>query len=249
VGLSDLAAMGAEPAWATLALTLAQASEPWLTAFARGFADLSAAQGVALVGGDITRGPLTVTVQVHGFIPPGLAVTRGGARPDDLVCVTGALGDAGLALRRLLAREPVARPLRDRLERPVPRVVLGQALRGLATAMIDVSDGLAADLGHILEASGAGAEIDLSALPLSPAVAEAVAQGGDWALPMASGDDYELCFTLPAGRRKELDPIARRTGVELRVVGKITAGGGLRCLRRDGQVWRPETGGYDHFPG
>ncbi len=173
VGLSDLAAMGAEPAWATLALTLPDHDPGWIAAFSRGFAALAGAHGVSLVGGDTTRGPLSVTVQVHGLVPAGRAIRRSGAAPGDRVYVSGTLGDAGLALRRILSGEPVDPVARARLERPTPRVALGLALRGVASAMIDVSDGLAADLGHILAASGVGAEIDLTALPLSAAVRSA----------------------------------------------------------------------------
>lgn len=255
VNLSDLAAMGAQPAWATLALTLPPglpAERPrWLPAFARGFDALARAQGVRLVGGDTTGGPLSVTVQVHGLVPEGQAIRRSGARPGDLVCVSGTLGDAGLALRALLAGSSPAPGLRARLERPCPRVALGLALRGQASAMIDLSDGLAADLGHILDASGVGAELDLGALPLSPPVAGAVAAGGDWSLPLASGDDYELCFCLPPGRAGALPGLALQGGCGVTAIGRIRAEPGL--------VWRGAgTGdavalalgraGFDHFP-
>ena len=249
VGLSDLAAMGAEPTWATLALTLPGADEEWLWGFARGFCSLAAAHRVSLVGGDTTRGPLSITVQVHGFVPSGRAVTRGGAGTGDLVCVSGTLGEAGLALRLLRAGEPVSRHLMERLERPTPRVGLGLALRGLATAMIDISDGLAADLGHILETSGVGAEIQLGSLPLSAEVASVVEDSGDWELPMASGDDYELCFTLPPERRAELSAVASQCACDLRVIGSVGEGGGLGCVLPNGDTWRPRSAGYDHFPG
>ena len=196
--------MGASPASATLAMTLPMAlpsgSPDWSAAFARGFGRLALAHGVSLVGGDTTRGPLSITVQVHGFVAPGSEVRRAGARPGDLVCVSGTLGDAGLALRELLAGRVSEPALRMRLEQPTPRVALGLALSGLASAMIDCSDGLAADLGHVLAASGVAAELNLAALPLSDAVAAVVAANGDWALPLASGDDYELCFCVPPDR-------------------------------------------------
>jgi len=249
VGLSDLAAMGAEPAWATLALTLPGADERWLAGFSRGFCSLAAAHGVSLVGGDTTRGPLSITVQVHGSVPSARAVTRDGAGTGDLVCVSGILGEAGLALRLLRAGEPVPQHLRERLERPNPRVELGLALRGLATAMIDISDGLAADLGHILEASGVGAEIQLGTLPLSAEVASVVEESGDWGLPMASGDDYELCFTLPPERRGELFSLASRCACDLSVIGSIDEGQGLGCVLPNGGMWRPRSAGYDHLPG
>jgi thiamine-monophosphate kinase len=247
VGLSDLAAMGADPAWATLALTLPHADRPWLASFCEGFGGLAAAHGVQLVGGDTTRGPLSVTVQVHGLVPAGEAVRRSGARQGDRVWVTGTLGDAGLALRRQQAGEAMSDFLRLRLDRPQPRVAAGIALRGLATSMIDLSDGLAADLGRILEASGAGAQIDLPCLPLSAEVAERVAADGDWVLPLGSGDDYELCFTVPPQRCDAVEALAADTGWRLTPVGTITQELGLRCLRRDGRVWAGEGAGYDHF--
>ncbi len=253
VGLSDLAAMGAEPAWATLAITLPAAllrgSPDWLGRFAHGFGDLARAHGVALVGGDTTRGPLSVTVQVHGLVPAGTAVRRAGARPGDLVCVSGTLGGAGLALRHLLAGETPPAGLRERLERPSPRVSVGLALRGRASAMIDVSDGLAADLGHILEAGGVGAELDLAALPLHPAVAAAVASDGGWELPLASGDDYELCFCLPSGQLDWLRDASADLGCPLTPIGCITAATGLVCRAPDGVAVHPQRSGFDHFPG
>lgn len=241
VGLSDLAAMGAEPLWATLALTLPAADPSWLAGFCRGFGALATAQGVRLVGGDTTRGPLTISVQVHGSVPTGAAVQRKGARSGDLVCVTGTLGDAGLALRLALDGESLPEALRLRLDRPEPRVGAGLALRDLASAMIDVSDGLVADLGHVLAASGVGAEIDLAALPLSPAVAQA----RDWALPLCSGDDYELCFTLPPDRQGALS--RRPLGCRWTAIGRITDSPDLICRLPDGASWRSEHGGYDHF--
>jgi thiamine-monophosphate kinase len=248
VGLSDLASMGAEPAWATLALTLPRAEVDWICGFARGFSGLAANTGVALVGGDTTRGPLTISVQVHGFVPQGRGITRGGAGPGDLVCVSGTLGDAGLALRGLQAGRPVSEYLRRRLERPSPRIGLGLALRGVATAAIDVSDGLAADLGHVLEQSGVGAEIELDSLPLSPEVARVLAEDGEWDLPLASGDDYELCFTLPRDRLGELDRIAHACRCPLWVIGHVVPGSRAEFLLADGRAWRSARTGFDHFP-
>ncbi len=253
VGLSDLAAMGAEPAWATLALTLppelVSQHPDWLAAFARGLGDLALAHGVRLVGGDTTRGPLSVTVQVHGFVPQGAAIRRSGARPGDLVYVSGTLGDAGLALRKILAGVPVEPGLRERLDRPTPRVALGMALRGIATAMIDVSDGLAADLGHILDASGVGAELPLESIPLSRSVATAVAADGDWSLPLASGDDYELCICIPPELADACTGLAECTRCTLTRIGRIREGSGLTCLGQDGRQIRLRRAGFDHFPG
>jgi len=201
------------------------------------------------VGGDTTRGPLSISVQVHGFVPVDGAVRRCGAAPGDLVCVSGTLGDAGLALRGLLAGDSPDVWLCGRLDRPTPRVALGLALRGVASAMIDCSDGLAADLGHILEASGVGAELDLEALPLSPAVAQAVVDRGDWTLPLASGDDYELCFCLPTAALDRLPDLASAGGCDLSVIGRISARPGLICRRPDGSSLALTRPGFDHFVG
>lgn len=247
VGLSDLAAVGAEPAWATLALTLPTSDEDWLSAFARGFAELASQEDLRLVGGDLTRGPLTISVQVHGLVPTGHALRRSGARPSDLVCVSGALGDAGLALSHLERGEPLGDYLRQRLERPTARVALGEVLRGVATAAIDLSDGLASDLGHILTASGCGARIELDRLPLADQVAGEVAAQRDWALPLASGDDYELCFTLPATHISELKVLAAAAGCPLTQIGEIESRPGLRWMKADGHPWRSDRLGYDHF--
>ncbi|MCC6301554.1 MAG: thiamine-phosphate kinase [Gammaproteobacteria bacterium] len=267
VNLSDLAAMGAEPAWALLALTLPEADERWLADFAHGFFALARGYGVALVGGDTTRGPLSVSVQVQGFVPPGAAFRRDGARPGDLIYVTGTLGDAGLALRLREASAigaPGARAfLRLRLDRPQPRVQEALRLRGLARSAIDVSDGLLADLGHILRASGVGATLELARLPLSPAFRAclaAVEAGGHpalrsfrpglaWAdLALASGDDYELCFTVDPAHRPRLEALAA-DGLPCTCIGTVDAEAGLRCRLADGTPYLPSRRGYDHFAG
>lgn len=247
VGLSDLAAMGAAPAWATLALTLPHRDDGWIAGFARGFRAIADHYRVRLVGGDTTRGPLSVTVQVHGLVKASAAVRRDGARPGDLIWVSGTLGDAALALRAIQAGRSVETGLRARLERPVPRVELGAALRGLATAMIDLSDGLAGDLGHILAASGVGAEIDPAALPMSPAVAQRVASEADWTLPLAGGDDYELCFCTPPGYESLIHSLANPLGCPLAVVGRIRAEPGLVLRAVNGASTRLSRTGYDHF--
>ncbi len=249
VGLSDLAAMGAEPAWATLALTLPAADPLWLRAFSAGFANLAVEQGVSLVGGDMTRGPLSISVQVHGFVPLGQELRRRGAHPGDLIFVSGTLGDAGLALHHLRRSRPLSPNLRLALERPNPRVELGLALRGLASAVIDLSDGLVSDLGHILEASGVAADLFLQDLPLSPEVADYVAATDDWYIPLTSGDDYELCFTLPPQRISDMGRVAKQLkDCPLRVVGRIGYGKELRCFLPNGRFWKPLQGGFDHFP-
>ncbi|WP_082806144.1 thiamine-phosphate kinase [Marichromatium gracile] len=246
VSLSDLAAMGAEPAWATLALTLPASDPAWLAAFAAGLGELARAHGVRLVGGDTTRGPLTITLQLQGLVPPEAALRRDGACAGDRIWVSGTLGDAALALAELQAgRDPDA-ALRARLERPTPRVALGRGLRGIASAAIDLSDGLVADLGHVLAASGVGAELRLGALPLG----EAVAARADWSLALAGGDDYELCFCAPPGRDGEILALGQRLGCRLTPIGTIRGDDDtLRCLLPDGTVLNPTRRGYDHFAG
>lgn len=250
VNLSDLAAMGAEPAWVTLALTLPSVDDAWLSSFSRGFAALANAHGVQLVGGDTTRGPLAISVQAHGLVAPQKALRRSGAQAGDLIYVTGTLGDAGLALR---AHEGVAVSneflpyLQSRLERPTPRIAEGQALLGLASAAIDISDGLLADLGHICKASGLGASLQLQALPCSPGVAAFVVESGDWSLPLASGDDYELCFTLPVDCQAEIEVLASQFDCGLSCVGVVEPQPGLRCIKPDGSLLESPSLGYDHF--
>lgn len=237
VNLSDLAAMGAEPRWFLLALTLPDPAAAWLSAFAQGLGELAAQHRVALVGGDTTRGPLSITLTAMGLVPAGAALRRSGAGVGDLVCVTGTLGDAALALR---LREQAPAVLRARLDRPTPRLAAGLALRGLATAAIDVSDGLAGDLGHILEASGVGAELDAEALPMSTAFREHAPADQRLALQTQGGDDYELCVCLPPER---LAAAQAAVDVPLTVVGRITAEPGLR----GGGAPLPARG-YVHFP-
>lgn len=252
VNLSDLAAMGADPAWVTLAITLPSADEHWLADFSRGFAALARLHGVDLVGGDTTRGPLSITVQAMGLVPAGQALRRSGAGPGDLLYVSGTLGDAGLALAALngevLLGGADAEDCLRRLDRPTPRMALGRALRGLASAAIDVSDGLLADLGHMLQASGAGALIELERLPLSAPVRRRVREARDWTLPLASGDDYELLFSVPASRRDALTEVLRGLDVEVTCIGRIEAAG-LRLVEAGGRDVAPARLGYDHFAG
>ena len=246
---SDLAAMGAEPVAFTLALTLPEYNRRWLEAFSQGLAAASHAMSLALIGGDTTRGPLTLTLQVHGLVPAGQALCRHAAQVGDRICVSGTLGEAGAALAHLeeLANESEAvinadvRQLLTRYTRPQPRLALGQALRGRARAAIDISDGLASDLQHILARSAVGATLDAAAIPRSPSL---IRHSGEQALDLAlrAGDDYELCFTWPADQ-----PLpAALAGVPLTQVGVIDAEPGLR-LRRHNQIESLTGQGYDHF--
>ena len=240
VNLSDLAAMGAEPAWATLALTLPAADPAWVDGFAQGFAELARRHGVALVGGDTARGPLALTVTVGGYVPRGAALLRSGARAGDLVCVTGTLGDAAAGLV-----SPGNAALRARLDRPTPRVEAGIALRGLASAAIDISDGLLVDLGRLCAASGAGAEL-VADLPLSDALRAAYDPEAALTFARSGGDDYELCFTVPAmqevAMRAALAGIAR-----VSVIGRVVATPGVRVHDGDGNDVTPAHRGYEHF--
>ena len=251
VNLSDLAAMGAQPAWVTLALTLPVADDDWLAGFSQGFLSLARVHGVQLVGGDTTRGPLSVTVQAMGNVPAGEALRRSGARPGDLVYVTGTLGDAGVAL--LVEQRGYKPPLgfaaflSARLNRPQPRVAAGLLLRSFASAAIDVSDGLAADLGHVLTASGVGATLYLDTLPVSAAMQTYLDTTGDTDLALYAGDDYELCFTVPADRQAVFEQSRGQLDCPCTWIGVIEATAGLRGQRADGEIVALDVGGYDHF--
>ncbi len=247
VNLSDLAAMGAMPAWCTLNLTMPDADCDWLDAFLDGFLALATQHDVALVGGDTTRGSLSITVTVHGFAPHGFALRRSGAHVGDDVWISGTLGDAAGALQQWRASLPIATELQTRLDRPTPRIDLGIALRSIATACIDVSDGLLADLGHVLVAGGVGAEIKRSLLPTSSALSDAFDEAQRITMQLGGGDDYELCFTASPARAQDVITAAARTDVMVTRIGRIEAQIGM-CLRGDddGVIDTPKIG-YRHF--
>ncbi|MBI5331738.1 MAG: thiamine-phosphate kinase [Betaproteobacteria bacterium] len=251
VNLSDLAAMGAIPRWATLALALPQADEAWLAAFSAGFFDLAAHHGVDLVGGDTTRGPLALSVTILGEVESGRALRRDAARAGDELWVSGELGGAALGLMHvqgaLHLNAEHARACLARLEAPQPRVALGRALIGLARAAIDVSDGLLADLGHILERSGVGAELALERLPVPAALSPLMAQEAGRACALAGGDDYELCFTAPVSAREALAELEAELGLRLTRIGQITATAGLTVRDGEGRPLPTLRQGYDHF--
>ena len=249
VNLSDLAAMGAQPAWCTLNLTMPNANGEWLDAFLDGFLALATQHDVALVGGDTTRGPLSITVTVHGFVPHGMALLRSGAQVGDEMWVSGTLGDAAAALRHWRDGSAIDAELRERLDRPAPRVALGIALRGIANACIDVSDGLLADLSHVLTASQAGAEVDCAAVPTSPALRAAFDETTRTALQLGGGDDYELCFIVPATRATDVLALREQTGIAITRIGRIEARTGLRVRETDGVVRDASMRGYRHFDG
>jgi thiamine-monophosphate kinase len=247
VSLSDLAAMGAKPAWITLALTMPTSNEAWLSAFAGGLQALAERHGVELVGGDTTRGPLSVTVQAMGFVKEGEALRRNGATAGDGIYMTGDLGLAGLGLEIILGHSDLYAPEAvNRLERPEPRVQAGMALAGLANACIDVSDGLAADLGHVLEAVGLGATLDWSALPLPSAVRRYLRAGGDMWMPLRAGEDYELCFTVASHREEELMRRMAEFGCSCVRIGRVEWEPGLR-LQKDRSIQPFSPLGFQHF--
>lgn len=259
VNLSDMAATGARPLAFTLALALPEADEAWLAAFSAGLFALADAHGCDLVGGDTTQGPLNLCITIFGEVPAGQALTRAGARPGDDLWVSGSLGDARLALLALqgqLALPPAALAVaRQRLERPTPRVALGLALRGIATSAIDLSDGLAGDLGHLLHASGAGAvlyapeAIDLIAIKARPVCPEALFDAQDCLRHvLAGGDDYELLFTAPATARAAVQAAARASATPVTRIGHIDAAPGLRLRDAHGQTHPlPPVASFDHF--
>lgn len=251
VNLSDLAAMGATPKWVTLALSHPELNEHWLRVFCDGFFSLARLHGVSLIGGDTTRGPLSLTVQAAGIVKKGRYLTRSGAKPDDLIYVTGSIGDAGLALKRLQST-PLSVPPFDILERlhhPTPRVTWGLALAEFAHAVIDISDGLAHDLNQILTASGVGGTLILEQIPLSGTLKDYIALSQDWSLILAAGDDYELCFTAAPQDRLVIEKLARQLAVPCTCVGRVDKEAGLHIEYRDGRPYMLSRLGYDHFSG
>jgi thiamine-monophosphate kinase len=248
VNLSDLAAMGARPAWATLSLSLREADPVWVDAFLDGFLALASEHGVALVGGDTTRGPLSVCVTVQGWVARDRVLRRDGACVGDDVWVSGSLGDAAAALAQWRAGGAADPALRARLDRPQPRVAVGLALAGLATACIDVSDGLLADLGHLCHASSVGAQVDVGALPASERLCAMFTPETQRTLQSAGGDDYELCFTAAPAQRDAVAGIGEATGVLMTRIGRVVRGDAVIALI-DGVAWQPPRAGFDHFNG
>lgn len=252
VNLSDLAASGARPLAFTLALALPQADEAWLAAFARGLFALADAHGCTLMGGDTTRGPLNICITVFGEVPAGQALLRSGGRPGEELWVSGTLGDARLALEALQGKRTLPAALlqtaRQRLERPTPRVALGQALRGIATAAMDLSDGLAGDLGHLLQASGCGARLDATVLAELPAArAATLDEATRLGLVLGGGDDYELLFSAPAAQRDAVLAAGRAADVPLRCIGRLEAEPGLRVVDAQGRLLASPCASFDHF--
>jgi thiamine-monophosphate kinase len=245
VNLSDLAAMGAEPAWFTLSLSMPGSDEEWLERFAAGLFELADVHDIALVGGDTVRGPLVVTVQIAGWVEPDRWLTRSGARPGDLVVVSGMPGEAagGLAtLQQSLPLNDCIRRLQGRFRRPTPRVHVGRALRGIATAAMDISDGLLTDLDKLCAASHCGASVDVDALPRSPDLHATFDEATCLQYALAGGDDYELLFTIPPSQLAILEQLA----VRCMQIGEITSDTRVTC-RRGEMPFEVQRRGYDHF--
>jgi len=251
VNLSDMAAMGATPRWVTLSLALPEADEKWIKPFAKGFMDLARAQKVDLIGGDTTRGPLNICVQIMGEVPEGKALRRDGARVGDEIWVSGRLGDAALAVAHLQKRITLeareAQICLKKLQTPALRITLGRCLLQLAHSAIDVSDGLLADLGHILERSGVAAVIEFAALPKSAVLRKYLKYDAALNALLAGGDDYELCFTASKQNGAKLTKLSRKLRLPLTRIGIIKKGRGLILLDAAGKLMTWSAKGYDHF--
>ena len=254
VNVSDMAAMGANPKWATLALSLPEVNEAWLAEFSKGFFACADAFNIDLIGGDTTRGPLNISVTIMGEVPIGQALRRDGAQIGDDIWVSGTLGDAALALAVLQNRYPIHKKWPEdelekwlqRLHKPQPRAMLGLALRGIASSCIDISDGLLADLGHILKASNCGAEIHLEQLPVSlyhfnhlhePIIQQCV---------LAGGDDYELCFTAPSNARSLIEALGKQQNLLLSCIGSTRMAIGSQVMYQNKSLTLLKQG-FDHF--
>lgn len=251
VNISDMAAMGAEPKWATLAVALPTADEVWVAAFADGFFACAESFKVDLIGGDTTRGPLCISVQIMGQVPIDQALRRDGAKIDDEIWVSGNLGDAALALNHSLSKhqltdEDLAQTLPALLQ-PQPRVALGLALRNIAHSAIDISDGLLADLGHILNASGLGAELCLEDIPRSTTMQQHLPNPSALNMLLAGGDDYELCFTAAPEAHGELMQLAQKMDIRLSRIGRTSIKPGLVIKDRQGEPIKTGASGFDHF--
>lgn len=248
--LSDLAAMGANPHWFTLALTLPKADNQWLADFSDGLLDAANRYGCCLVGGDTTRGPLCVTVQVHGSVAPGAVMRRDGANPDDVVYVTGTLGDGAAALALLQKKLTVCPSSYDYLMRrfysPAPRLQEGALLVSVASSAIDISDGLCADLAHVCEASGVGALVDITRVPVSAYWKDYVNEDKCYQWALSGGDDYELCFTVPRKQVGQVEQWIKAGKLAATAIGKVVSKPGI-VLAREGRAYSLKNRGFNHF--
>ncbi|MFC4654637.1 MULTISPECIES: thiamine-phosphate kinase [Rheinheimera] len=251
VNVSDLAAMGAEPCWLSLGLTLPHVDETWLTAFAEGLSETADYYNCQLIGGDTTKGPLSLTMIAKGQVPKGKALTRAGAKVGDYLYVTGTLGDAALGLKLVQNQVEVSKKHRahllQRFHYPTARVALGQALRTIASSAMDVSDGLAGDIHHILRRSGVGASIDVSRIPMSQALKDSCSPEQALQLALSGGEDYELLFTVPEIRRSSLDVLLSPYGVPVTCIGRITGVAGKLELKQGESLLQYQHKGFEHF--
>jgi thiamine-monophosphate kinase len=251
INLSDMAAMGAEPKWVLLSLSLPDNDEAWLEKFASGFLELAKGHYVSLIGGDMSRGPLSITLQIQGLVPTGTAVKRDGAQAGNLIYVTGSLGDAGVGLDIIQGKLSIANEYEasflNSLNRPEVSVEAGLRLREIASSAIDISDGLIADLGHILDASHVGAEIEVEKIPLSEAMQECTDKTTAWNYALTSGDDYKLCFTASAEKHDLILHAFKEINIPVSCIGKITAETGLQLKIPEGVIFKPSGKSYQHF--
>jgi thiamine-monophosphate kinase len=251
VNLSDLASMGAEPAWMSLSLCIPEFNQQWLTDFSDTLHELSQYYSIQLIGGDTVQGPLTITITAQGFVPIGQALTRSGAKPGDLVYVTGTLGDAGVGLEILQGKREVSRTCRDflvnRLHFPSPRLLAGTGLRRLANACIDLSDGISSDLQHILDASKCGVQLQVDKLPISIALQEAVGLEEAYRYALSAGDDYELLFTVSEDQRSNIDIALANYNVSATCIGQLNGKAGSMMLKLGDQPYDIPEHGFEHF--
>jgi thiamine-monophosphate kinase len=251
VNLSDLAAMGAEPTWVSVALTLPSIDQQWIEEFAEGMHEIAEYFNVQIIGGDTTQGPLSITVCAKGTVPEGKALRRSGAKVGDWIFVTGPLGDAGLAIevrKQGLKIEPEhLKYINNRFDFPTPRVAAGQVLRGLASSAIDISDGLLADLAHILDMSHVSATINIDSIPASDAMRSSLDFEQQLRFILNYGDDYELLFTVPDNKKSMLDLNLRQYGVDAKCIGQIKSGDGKIELFHQGEKFNFEQHGFEHF--
>ena len=254
VNLSDLAAMGAEPAWASLAISLPEANKSWLQGFMQGFNELAEKHNVSLIGGDTTQGPLSVTINITGFVDSNTALKRSNAKAGDAIFVTGNIGDAFIGLDTILNKSKSDQKPSGffidycikRLNRPQPRLKAGQLLTAFPVAAIDISDGLMADLNHICKASGVGAKLKIDKLPLSAELMHYYNKNPDWQRILSAGDDYELCFTCPENKLSEMKQLMRSHEIDITCIGEITASPGIKCFLNN-EIQSFKLAGYNHF--
>ncbi len=249
VNLSDLAAMGAEPAWVSLAIALPQENNNWLQGFMRGFNELAEKFNVALIGGDTTKGPLSITLNITGFIEPNTALNRSNAKVGDSIFVSGNIGEAFVGLQSILNNTPSTTFLehcKKRLNRPQPQLEAGRILKDFSVAAIDLSDGLLADLGHICKASGVGASIQLEQLPISTELLDYYNNNPDWQSILAAGDDYELCFTCSEDQLSDMKKRMQQSNIDISCIGKITRSLDIQCVLNK-QILNINKSGYQHF--